>query len=287
MATDQSDDKRDDSHDEAFEGDGAGDEIEFEDAVSELERAESKRRRWGYILGVAAVVLLAVAVVVGVKYRSWLFQPDMPIEESQRQIVKKTDDPQCRTLIAEVTNIGNTFYALEGEVEQAVPGQDLENIREVDAKLAKIEKRLDEAEALGEQAKLRFDRSREELDRWFSYVDNELRILRDVFANEIARLEAGSPAGDASAAVGDTGDAGDAAEAEPSGAAAGRSPRERRDGALVALHDAFENFRVWHSASLHPCGDADEDEEPWRPEDWNTSEEGAGDESGQSADDGT
>jgi hypothetical protein len=44
-----------------------------------------------------------------------------------------------------------------------------------------------------------------------------------------------------------------------------KSPKERKEGALVAIHDAFQKFRVWHSSSAHPCGAADEGEKPWRP----------------------
>ncbi len=254
---------------------GAGDEqqMDFEEAVSELERVESTRRRWGYVIGIGALVLLVGGVVVGVEYRSWLFQPKMPIEESRREIVRETDDPQCRTMIADITNIANTYYALERRVGKQVPGGDLEAIRTIDSKLASIEKRLDEAEALSREATLRFDESREELERWFSYVDNELRILRGVTQEELERLESAARA-DAQGAAGqgegpgaDAGPGSDVGEGGP-------GPVEARDGALIALHDAFENFRVWHSASMHPCGDAADDETPWRPKDWERKEGG-------------
>ena len=257
----------------------SGEEVEFEDAVSELERVESKRRRLGVIIGIAALVLLAVALVVLVQFRTLLFRPKMPVEEGRRQIITETDDPQCREMISEVTNIGNTFFAMEGRIEKHLPGEDLEAIRGIDAELATLEKRLDEAEALSHQSALRFESSAKELEKWFSYVDYELRILRSVASNEIERLGGASArsedAGDADVGVGAESDAGTAADADASAAEtteeSKRPPEERRDGALVALHDAFEEFRVWHSGShsVHPCGDADKDETPWRPEDWN------------------
>jgi hypothetical protein len=255
------DDQRDESPETPDE------DVDFEEAVSELEAVESKRRRWGYLLGIGAALLLVAGVVVGVEYRSWLFKPRMPIEESRRELIRDTDDPQCRNMIADVTNIANTYYALESRIGEVVPDGEPDEIRKVDEKLATIERRLDEAEALSGKATLRFDRSREELDKWFGHVDYEVRILREVTQNVLDRRkrdEAGS------ADAGSRDDAGAEQEADTGTRAveSDRAPVERRDGALVAMHDAFENFRVWHEASMHPCGKADEDEQPWRPADW-------------------
>lgn len=260
------DDQRDESPQRPEQG-GPDEEVDFEEAVSELEAVESKRRRWGYVLGIGSALLLVAAVVVGVEYRSWLFQPRMPIEESRRDIIRDTDDPQCRNMIADVTNIANTYYTLESRLEEVVPDGEPAEIRKVDEKLATIEERLDEAEALSREAKLRFDRSREELDKWFGHVDYEVRILREVTQNALDRQKAkGSGSADAGSTA-DTGSEQDNDAGTPA-VASDRTPVERRDGALVAMHDAFENFRVWHQASMHPCGNAEKDEEPWRPADW-------------------
>jgi hypothetical protein len=261
------DDQRDESAQNPEEP-GPDQEVDFEEAVSELEAVESKRRRWGYVLGIGAALLLVAGVVVGVEYRSWLFKPKMPIEESRRDIIRDTDDPQCRTMIADITNIANTYYALESRIEQVVPDGEDEEIRKVDEKLATIEERLDEAEALSRKATLRFDRSREELDKWFGHVDYEVRILREVTQNTLARRkEQRAESADAGATGGDAGADAETDAGSPT-VGSDRTPVERRNGALVALHDAFENFRVWHQASMHPCGDAEKDEQPWRPADW-------------------
>lgn len=63
-----------------------------------------------------------------------------------------------------------------------------------------------------------------------------------------------------------------------------RPPEERIQGAVVRLHESFEKFEVWHNAPDHPCGDNDADEEPWRPKDWEGSEDESSSESAPSDD---
>lgn len=262
-----------------------GEAMEFEQAVSELESVEASRRRLFVAIGIGAVVALAVSILAVAEFREWFFQPKMPIEKTEREIVRKTDDPQCRELISEITNIGHTFFAMEGRLEEHVPGDDSEEIRKLDRELATLKERLEEAEELSGEANLRFEESREELDEWFRYVRNEIWVLRDVLANQLEELgvepsatgDAGSgpDAGDVGAGQAEAEEADATGEGDPDAGTDGsetsedgRPPAERRNGALVALHDAFENFRVWHKANLHPCGAASEDEEPWRPSGW-------------------
>ena len=241
--------------------------LEFEEAISELERVESKRRRMGVVLGVGALVLLVAALVLVAQFRSALFRPKMPIEESQREIILKTDDPQCRKLIADVTNIGNTFFAMEGRIEKHLPGGEPAAIRKVIEDLDTIHARVTEAEELSKEATLRFEKSREELERWFDFVDGELELLEEIAKADSADAGAMADAGDAGDNQADAGASADAGEATDK-ADAGPTVTELRNSTLVALHEAFQNFRVWHSASLHPCGDNDEGETPWRPDDW-------------------
>ena len=249
------------------------DSVEFEDALSGLEEVEAKRRRMGVFLGVGALALLAVSLILIAQFRSALFRPKMPVEESQREIIEKTDDPECRRMISEITNIGNTFFAMEGRIEEHIPGGEPEAVRKVVEDLATIDRRLAEAKELSSKANLRFEKSSKELEDWFEFVDREMEVVRDVAGAELERIEGAEAGGDAGLAdaAGAAGDAGDSAERADAGgqkADAGRSPTELRNSVLVQLHTAFENFRVWHSASLHPCGDSDEGETPWRPDDW-------------------
>lgn len=260
-------------------------DVGIEDAVSELERVEGKRRLGGVFAGIGAIVAVLGGIILAAEYKSCLFQPRMPVEKNERKIIRKTDDPECRELIDEVTEIGNQYYVLESEIEETIPGDDPEAIRNLDEKLVTLRNRLEEAEAFSHEANLRYEKSREELDKWFSYTTYEIDILRDVIDNQLAELtpaDAGTSQRDAGAAEVDTDggvpdagrrDAGDvgAAREEPSFPYSDeRTPTERRDGAMVELHEAFENFRVWHSgdSQKHPCGDDEEGEEPWRPDDW-------------------
>jgi hypothetical protein len=43
------------------------------------------------------------------------------------------------------------------------------------------------------------------------------------------------------------------------------TPAQLRDRALLTLHESFQNFRVWHTSGLHPCGEAAEGVEGWTP----------------------
>ncbi|MEM1350333.1 MAG: hypothetical protein AAGI01_17365, partial [Myxococcota bacterium] len=46
-----------------------------------------------------------------------------------------------------------------------------------------------------------------------------------------------------------------------------RPVKERLDGAVLAVYDSFQSFRVWQDDTEHPhpCGAAAQDEEPWVP----------------------
>jgi len=262
---------RETSNSGEFEGEPGpevpGEDSEISEALSELERVEAKRRNYGILLGIAAVGAVVGAILLAAEYRHFLFQPEMPIEENERKILRRTDDPQCRRLIEEVTEVGNDYYVLESKIEQTIPGDDAEAIRNVDRKLATLKERLKGAEELADEANLRYEKSQEELDKWFSYTHYEIDILRDVIDNQLAELPP-EPEQSGDAGIADSG----TPTEDPSGRSDGRTPEERRDGAMVELHEAFENFRVWHSGDTHkhPCGDHEEGEQPWRPDDWST-----------------
>jgi len=269
-------------------------DVGFEDAVSELERVEGKRRIGGVFAGIGAIVAVLGGIILAAEYQRFLFQPRMPVEQNERKIVRRTDDPECHELIDEVTEIGNQYYVLESDIEKTIPGGDPEAIRNLDEKLVTLRERLEEAEAFSEEANLRYEKSRDELDKWFSYTKYEIDILRDVIDNlltESTSPESGTSDRDAGTAEPDVGgaradtagkDAGDAGEEQEEQSfpyADERTPTERRDGAMVELHEAFENFRVWHAgdSQKHPCGDNEEGEEPWRPDDWDAGMTGGGD----------
>jgi hypothetical protein len=257
-----------------------GEDIDLSDALEDVEAAEQDRHRRGLTIGaaIAAVVILVVTLLV--VYRDTLFEPELPVEQGEQQVIDDTDDPECRRMIAKIMNIRNAFVAMETRIASAVPDGDREAMSNLLRELEQLEARLRDVERLSDEANLRFDRSREELERWFEYVYNEFSILRNVIRR--ARSTLPGPSESDAGSIGDasTGDAGEGArDATSTPSDAGTGPddvmvvredvRYQRQKTLSALHDAFEKFRVWHeSSSLHPCGSNEEGETPWRPEGW-------------------
>lgn len=283
------------------EGGAGGEDVELQAALEELESIEARRKRMGVLMGIGAVILIVAAVLLLWNFRNAFVAADVDLGDSgaETKNIQAIDDPQCRRLIDDVTQIKNRYYAMERRIEEAVPGGSREEIRSVLAELDAIEAQLRKAQALSNEAELRFDRSEEELKQWFDYTFNELAILQDVAAEtllEMRQEEGGEPAGDAGneqagdekAGRGTTADAGqgDAGSVErdtglPMVRDRGQweleeqmSPEKRRQKALVSLHESFDSFKVWHTAYKHPCGDNDEDEEPWRPEGWTAPDAG-------------
>lgn len=249
---------------------------ELEGMMSSIRKAERRQKVRAALYAVAVIVLIAVGISAFFSYRD-VFLPQVDMEEAGKMAWEKTNDPQCRHLIAQVTEIGEDFTEYESVVEAHLLGDDPEKIREIKRRMEAFEARLNKAEELSGKAELRYEDSARQLDEWFDYVDLEIGFIKRLADERLAQLQR-------QAAAADTGDAG--AEAGESDADAGilvhspdaeaesgadedepeKTPEERRDGALIALHDAFQNFRVWHSANAHPCGSAAEDEKPWRPE---------------------
>lgn len=247
---------------------------ELEGMMSSIRKAERRQRVRAALYAVSTIVLIAVAVYGFFAYRDELM-PAVDLDEAGQMAWEKTNDPQCRQLIDQVTVIGEDFNAYESVVEENLLGDDPDKIREIKRRMDSFEARLNKAEELSKKAQLRYEDSARQLDEWFDYVDMEIGFVRRLADERLAELEreaAEKGEGDASAEKKGASqeDAGilvhspDADEASE-GDQPKKSPEQRRDGALIALHDAFQNFRVWHSANAHPCGAAAEDEEPWRP----------------------
>lgn len=240
-------------------------DAELDQAVAELESAESSRKRFGLIVGVVAIALIVGAVLLLIQFRDTLLVPEpseAEMKEAAQKNLDRTDDPQCRQMIAEVTDIQNRFFALEPQLESVVPDGGRDQTRALLSDLRTLKRRLNDVEELSDKAALRFDRSEKELERWFEYATNEFLILEDILVEQLARrlqeggedvgLRADAGSGVSLDGIGDWED-----EDKPSS--------QRRDRSLVALHEAFDSFRVWHSGYEHPCGSNADDEEPWRP----------------------
>mgnify|MGYP006291953001 CR=1 FL=1 len=246
------------------DGDPGGD-AGLDEAVAELESAEASRKRFGLIVGLIAIVCIVGAVLLLIQFRDTLLVPkpsETDLEQAAQKNLDRTDDPQCRQLIADITDIQNRFFAMESRFESVIPDADQGETQTLLADLRTLKAELKEAESLSDQAALRFDRSEKELENWFDYVTNEILILEDVLVEQLARLReaAGSD-------VGVRADTGTEVTLDGIGTWEDEDmpPADRRDRSLVALHEAFDSFRVWHSGYEHPCGSNADDEEPWRP----------------------
>lgn len=228
--------------------------------VEIIARAEAQRRRRVMIsVAVGAVLTVAGIGVVAALFQAGALGPDLDMEEEEKDSLEETNDPQCRAMIAELTTFGDELRADMPELEYVVH-EDREKVVAARAKVSSWRERLEASRVKSREANLRFEDSRKELDTWFGYVDTELRLLDLRGERHLERL--------AAEAKGET-----YVELKPKkrGKIIGkkkeveRTPEQKRDAALLAINDALESFRVWHSSAMHPCGAADEGETPWAP----------------------
>lgn len=233
--------------------------------VGVIARAEAERRRRG--LAILAVGLIAVVLGVGglimlAQGDDGALGPKIELEDSERETLAETNDPQCRAMIADVTAFGARFKGAVPTVEK-VTAAEVDEVKAGRAEVAKLREELEALRVASNKSNLRFDDSRAELTKWFKYVDTELRLLDLRGEKQLARLEA--------EARGETYVDLDAKKKKKRGKIVGekpepeRTPEQKRDAAILAILDAFESFRVWHTAAMHPCGAADEGEQGWTP----------------------
>jgi len=225
----------------------ANESQEVDEMVSRLEATERARKRKVLFRTALILVPALVALAFAWMYREAVLGPRLDVEGGEKEVLAETDDPQCRTMITEVTRIGEDFAEYQAKIEEKILSKDAEAIEDIRLKIAEFRQRIDAVEARSGDANLRFDTNREELEAWFDYVDNELRLLDELAKDQLAILR--TPQAE-----------------EPPAPSSTKPLTQRRDAALVAADDAFQNFRVWHTSSLHPCGPAAEDEEGWTPE---------------------
>src|SRR5690606_4313795 len=93
----------------------------------------------------------------------------------------------------------------ERAIERDLLARELPRAEAVDARLVEIGDDVQRARELSERAVLRYDNSREELERWFAYVDGELALLQRLGREHRERLEADG-AGDDQTGDDETGD---------------------------------------------------------------------------------
>ncbi|MFU8802963.1 MAG: hypothetical protein ACNA8W_04050 [Bradymonadaceae bacterium] len=237
------------------DGEDSGDDSMIDD----IARAEGRRRLITLVMGVVVLVSTAVALWAIFAHRDTFFRPQMDIAAGEGEVLADTNDPVCRNVITDVTAAGEDFFKIEADIEAGLLAGSPETVAKTVDALTLIRTRLEEVQTRSQDANLRFDESRTQLDQWFTYTHNELTLLerlgndhRDVLEPRIVE-EAEAE------------DAEEAAEAPKDKAAPARPATELRDQALLAVHESFQNFRVWHTSGLHPCGVAPEGREPWTP----------------------
>ncbi|AWV90510.1 hypothetical protein [Bradymonas sediminis] len=246
------------------------------DAVFErFEKNERARKIKVFLLALAVVAAGAAVFLTSVVFRENRLTANIDMEAIDTEAAAKTNDPQCRDMIAQVDDLSARFFKLEPQLEEHLLGDDPEKIKALRDEIARIQQRIDEINEYSLKANLRFETSRTELDEWFDYVALEFTFV-DRLGREQLELLNKAEAAQNEADAGVEGEPKPDADVEGVVVAEGKkkrnkkeapkkTPLERKQAALVALHDSFQNFRIWHTAAAHPCGGAEEGETGWVP----------------------
>lgn len=253
---------------------------EADGELEEFRQREKARRRKLGILVITGFLAAATIFTVGVFFSSELFESGIDVEGIEAQITEHTNDPHCRETIADVSSLGEDFFKLEPTIDDKLLGEDAEAIKEIRDEILRMQQRLDEISERSAEANLRYDESRKQLDDWFDFVAVEFGFLSRLANEQLATLKAGEEAElaeegeepdgerakereeiDEGVVVAD-GEADEPTEEK----ASEKTPLERKEGALLAVHESFQQFRIWHTAGAHPCGAAPEGVDPWEPE---------------------
>lgn len=218
-----------------------------EKEFSAIARAEAQRRKRGLMIAFGALVVAALVVLVGKTFGDQ--DVEATLDKSEQDVLAKTNDPQCRELIAQVEALSARYREVEPKLTQGLLSPEVPTRLGALDTITSLRDAIKAQETASQAANLRYPQSRQELDEWFKYVDSELGVL--VMANQTWQ------------SLNDAVTEEDKAKALAK--APKQSPESLRDGATLALYNAFKSFRVWHSAALHPCGAADPGETPWQP----------------------
>lgn len=216
-----------------------------------IARAEHRRRKQALMVLIAVIAAGALVVFLGKTLGSKGVEAS--IEKSEQEVIQKTNDPQCRALIDEVSAIEREFRAEEVAISADLLSEDEAKAAAVLDKIKALRAKLSAQQEASLKVNLRYDETRQELETWFKYIDNEL----DTLAQAAAKQKALKAIPEDGVEVKLT------KKGKPT--APEKSPQELRDGATLAIYNAFKSFKVWHSATMHPCGAADEGEVGWTP----------------------
>lgn len=211
---------------------------DFDRIVEELARQEKARRRKTLITAIVLVVFGAASLFAAIFWRDAIHGPAIDVEAGEAEVLEETNDPQCRAFIADVTAEGVSFKNLLPALQNKLIADDPVETQRLMDDVEALRKRLADAYATSADANLRYPESRQELDDWFKHIDKELALMIRIGQDKLTPGQ-GTPFP--------------------------RPAKELLDMSVLAGDDAFENFRMWHTASLHPCGEAAADEKGWTP----------------------
>ncbi len=226
------------------------------------ELAKQEKARMIRILAISGffALLITAAFIYIAKNSETVFQPDLDIESGEKNVLKDTNDPQCRAIITSAKQIGAEFKALDDDLsKKLIDGTEAE-VRPLLAKLLALKLRLKEIKETVPKSTFRDFETlsakgiESELNAWFKHVDNHFFFLERLANEHLATLETKEKI------------EGTVVVDKKKKKKYKKTPRQRLDGALLAISESFQSFRVWHTGSLHPCGAASKDETPWAPE---------------------
>ena len=240
-----------------------------EDGIALMREIEQQRR----------VKLIAATVVVLGLFGALAFYlataktgelaPKMDIAAGEAEVLAKTNDPQCRALIHDITKLGHKWRALEPTISKTLIGDKRADVVSARARLEELRGALKAQHKASAAAALRFDTSRKELTDWFAFIDAEIDHLDTLGKARLEQLDTLKRVTEGEPAVTEVPKAGaDDKKAKANKKAKdARTPSERRDAATLAISESFEGFRVWHASKQHkhPCGAASDGEAGWTP----------------------
>ena len=194
------------------------------------------------------MVVAAILVVVTFWLRDDIFGPPVDVAQGEQAVAALTNDPQCRTMIEKVTALGIEIVSIEEPVRKAMKVVPYDSVSGAtwEKAIADFRKKLEIERERTAGASLRFENSRREVEAWFRYVDNEMVTLNRIVEDARKEVERGQ-------------------EVEHGKVGTAKTHDQRLEATFLAVHDAFQSFRVWHGQAdtLHPCGAADEGEDGW------------------------
>lgn len=219
-------------------------DVDVDAALDELRAEEHRRLLRTAVLSLIVFSALGFVAWWMVTNTDTLFRPNLQVEAGEEEVLSATNDPVCRGIIDDITQISADYQEREIFIEDQVLGQDEASVDQVRETAAAFRSRHREVSEQVEHAVLRERSFRRQLNDWFGFMDNEFRILEEMADRQLKSLRG---------------------EEVPQPEGLWTDMPTLRDRVLLTIDDNFHAFRVWHQVGLHPCGPAPEGVTPWTP----------------------